>query len=353
MTDEHKNYLSERNNIGDTIVINGRTYTLIEPISTEGFKSIVWKGLDEFGIPVAIKFATHDDYIENSFLAEISRANTLYAYEQFAKYFGAQTMTFKNEEIKCIVFIEQWIEGINLSKFSDISLSFINGFVTQFCEILNILKENNLRHDDLHANNILIVKPPKGTLQTDLKIKIIDMGSLKDYSEPLKSSKNGVDDLKNFCIQLSILSNKLLFYLGQRKILSKEEKLIRNEIKKLLSVTANDYWHYHYQFDETSAFKKKNIGTQMINNIIINTIVPIVFAYGYFKNEPEYKTKALQWMEELQPEKNSITGGWEKINIENKNAFDSQALIELKNSYCDKKRCLECAVGNAIMKEKS
>ena len=126
-----------------------------------------------------------------------------------------------------------------------------------------------------------------------------------------------------------------------------------DEIKKLLSVTANDYWHYHYQFDETSAFKKKNLGTQMINNIIINTIVPIVFAYGYFKNESEYKTKALQWMEELQSEKNSITNGWENINIENKNAFDSQALIELKNSYCDKKRCLECAVGNAIMKERS
>jgi hypothetical protein len=69
-----------------------------------------------------------------------------------------------------------------------------------------------------------------------------------------------------------------------------------DEIKKLLAVTANDYWHYHYRFDETSAFKKKNLGSQMINNIIINTIIPIVFAYGNFKNESSYKTKALQWL---------------------------------------------------------
>jgi hypothetical protein len=55
-------------------------------------------------------------------------------------------------------------------------------------------------------------------------------------------------------------------------------------------------------------------------------------------------------MEQLKPEKNSIIAGWEKINIENKNAFDSQALLELKNNYCDKKRCLECAVGYALLK---
>lgn len=108
-----------------------------------------------------------------------------------------------------------------------------------------------------------------------------------------------------------------------------------DDIKKLLSVTSNDYWHYHYRFDETSGYKKKNLGTQMVNNIIINTIVPIVFAYGNFKTESSYKTKALQWLEQSTPEKNSIIAGWEKINIENKNAFDSQALLELKNNYCN------------------
>jgi len=121
------------------------------------------------------------------------------------------------------------------------------------------------------------------------------------------------------------------------------------EIKSLLNVTANDYWHYHYMLDEPSAFKEKNLGMQMINNILINTIVPILFAYGQYHKEQQYKDKALLWMEEIAAEKNEITKGFTTLNIENNNALDSQALIQLKNMYCNQKRCLECSVGNKLM----
>ena len=129
----------------------------------------------------------------------------------------------------------------------------------------------------------------------------------------------------------------------------KESKSLK-EIKGLLNVTANDYWHYHYVFDESTAFKEKNTGAQMINNILINTIVPIIFAYGLFNKEEDYKNKALEWLEEISAEKNNITNAYTLIGIENNNAFDSQALIQLKNEYCNKKRCLECAVGNRLFK---
>ena len=122
------------------------------------------------------------------------------------------------------------------------------------------------------------------------------------------------------------------------------------EIKQFFEVTANDYWHYHYQFDEASAFRKKRTGTSMIDNIIINTVAPVLFAYGSYHTENKYKDKALQCLEEIAAEKNLITRGFEQLNIENKNAWDSQALIELKNEYCNKKRCLECSVGNSILK---
>lgn len=122
------------------------------------------------------------------------------------------------------------------------------------------------------------------------------------------------------------------------------------EIKKWLAVTANDYWHYHYKFDETSAFRKKKPGNTMISNIIINTVCPVLFAWGHYHDDEKYKNKSLHWLEEIPPEKNSITKGFQELNIENKNASDSQALIELKNEYCTKKRCLDCAVGNAILK---
>ena len=88
----------------------------------------------------------------------------------------------------------------------------------------------------------------------------------------------------------------------------------------------------------------------MVNNILINSICPVLFAWGHFHKEDKFKTKALQWLQELAPEKNSITNGFVQLGIENKNACDSQALIELKKEYCLPKRCLDCAVGNSILK---
>jgi Protein of unknown function (DUF2851) len=123
-------------------------------------------------------------------------------------------------------------------------------------------------------------------------------------------------------------------------------------IKELLQVTANDYWHYHYVFDEATTFKKKKLGEQMTDNILINTVVPVLFAYGHYHGENSFKDKALQWLEEIKAEKNSITNGFTSLQVENKTAFDSQALIQLKNEYCNKKRCLDCSIGNKLIRNK-
>ncbi len=122
------------------------------------------------------------------------------------------------------------------------------------------------------------------------------------------------------------------------------------EVKMLLNVTANDYWHYHYVFNEQSDFKKKKLGEQMINNILINTIVPVLFAYGLHHNEQQYKDKAIRWLEETASEKNNITKGFEALKFSSKNSFDSQSYIQLKNEYCYNKRCLECSIGNSLLR---
>lgn len=123
------------------------------------------------------------------------------------------------------------------------------------------------------------------------------------------------------------------------------------EIKKMFDVAANDYWHYHYTFDEESHYRVKTLGKQMIDNILINTIVPVLFSYGLYREEEVYKEKAIAWLERISPEKNYITKGFEKLNYSNKNAFDSQALIQLKNEYCNHKLCLQCAIGNSLLKK--
>ena len=123
------------------------------------------------------------------------------------------------------------------------------------------------------------------------------------------------------------------------------------DIKNILAVEANDYWHYHYLLDEEADYKVKTLGKQMIDNIIINTIVPIMFSYGLHHGEDVFKEKAIQWLEETAPEKNTITKGFEKLNYNSSNAFDSQAFIQLKNEYCNQKLCLQCAIANSILKK--
>ena len=121
-------------------------------------------------------------------------------------------------------------------------------------------------------------------------------------------------------------------------------------IRKLFAVTANDFWNDHFQLDESSEHQPKKLGSQMINTLLINAAVPMLFAFGKYAAEPGYCDKAIQWLEELSAEKNAITKSFTELQVENKSAFDSQALLHLKKNYCDQKRCLECVVGNAILK---
>jgi hypothetical protein len=92
------------------------------------------------------------------------------------------------------------------------------------------------------------------------------------------------------------------------------------------------------------------MGVKTVQNIIINTAVPAVFAYGVVHHEQRYKDKALQWLESLAPEDNRITKKWKLTGIRNTSALDSQALTELTKEYCIHKRCLQCAAGVAILK---
>lgn len=128
-----------------------------------------------------------------------------------------------------------------------------------------------------------------------------------------------------------------------------EEPLLQN-VKKWFSVTPNDYWFYHYTLSDEAKFKPKPVGEEMVNNILINTIVPMLFAYSCSHHNELLKNKALQWLEAIKPERNSITNGLKQIGFQNASAWDSQSLIELKTQYCDAKRCIKCAIGNAIIK---
>jgi Protein of unknown function (DUF2851) len=128
----------------------------------------------------------------------------------------------------------------------------------------------------------------------------------------------------------------------------KELKIAR-EVEQLFLVTANDFWHYHYRLGNTSAYVEKTLGNKMIQNLLINTVIPSLFTYGQYMKDDRYVEKAMRWLEETEPEKNNIIRIFQQEGITVKNATDTQALLELKKNYCDKRRCLECEIGMKLL----
>lgn len=123
-----------------------------------------------------------------------------------------------------------------------------------------------------------------------------------------------------------------------------------DEMIRSLNVTANDFWHYHYQLEQATDYKPKVLGDQMVENIVINTVVPVIFAYGLYHNNQVYKDKALEWLMQLQAEKNRVIRSWNSFGVLSENALLTQGLLELKKHYCDMRKCLDCAVGNKVLK---
>lgn len=123
------------------------------------------------------------------------------------------------------------------------------------------------------------------------------------------------------------------------------------QLRSMLQVTANDYWHYHYLLNETSQFRKKQVGDVMINNLLINTVIPLLFVYAQEQHNNVLKEKAIQWLQQLPKEKNNVTANWEAIGVQHQSAFDSQALLYLRKEYCQPKHCLQCAIGNSLLKK--
>jgi len=122
-----------------------------------------------------------------------------------------------------------------------------------------------------------------------------------------------------------------------------------DEITGTLDISASSYWDTHYIFDKPSAPRKKNLGNDSINLLVINGIVPFLFLYGLEKDRPDLREKALSFLEHVAAESNSVIERWAEVGLPLSNALHSQALLHLKRFYCDKKRCLDCRIGSVLL----
>ena len=123
------------------------------------------------------------------------------------------------------------------------------------------------------------------------------------------------------------------------------------ELHKLFSFGTSDYWLTHYYPAVESAKSTKIIGVTLRNSLFINCIAPMVFAYGKHTDNENLKEWIFDLLEKIPAERNRIITAWEELGVMPQSAYDTQALLEQRKEYCDKKNCLRCSVGYQIFKE--
>ena len=121
-------------------------------------------------------------------------------------------------------------------------------------------------------------------------------------------------------------------------------------VRDILKGGTSEYWLTHYTFGGSSPSRPKTLSNTSLDLLIINTVVTFLYAYGLHKGNPVLCARAGSFLEELKAENNYITRMWEQCGMKASNAADSQALIQLKKEYCDKKKCLYCRIGYEYLK---
>lgn len=118
----------------------------------------------------------------------------------------------------------------------------------------------------------------------------------------------------------------------------------------IFDVRVSDYWQTRYQFDKESPKKRKALTSSFVDLLIMNTIIPLRFAFAKHLGEVE-TDDLIGFLEEIAAEKNVVIDKFSNFGIHAENAFDSQTLLQLKNEYCNLKKCLQCEIGIELLKK--
>ena len=127
-------------------------------------------------------------------------------------------------------------------------------------------------------------------------------------------------------------------------------KDVKSLQKLFTDIKVNEYWDDHYRFDKLSAPSSKNMGQASAELLLLNTLALFLFSYGRHNQQQYYIDRSLKLLENLPGEQNNIIAGFNSLGVKATSAFETQALLELKNYYCNYKKCLQCSVGNKILK---
>jgi len=166
------------------------------------------------------------------------------------------------------------------------------------------------------------------------------------HIEPVQFFKHRPDNFPT--IRLAQLA---MLYHQQQNLFSKVLSAKKmSELYTLFNSSVSAYWQTHYQFDKESPRKKKQLSKSFIDLLVINTLVPIRFAFAKSQGK-EISEEIMELLKSIAPEKNVIIEKFSNFGIKANNAFETQSLLQLKNEYCNHGKCLQCSIGTQLLKQ--
>ena len=121
------------------------------------------------------------------------------------------------------------------------------------------------------------------------------------------------------------------------------------EMRALFEVELSGYWTKHYTFGKPNERATATLSRSSIDIILINTVAPLLYAYGELTGNYEMTDKAIKLLEDLRAESNSIVSHFVSYGIDCPDALTSQALVQLKREYCDARKCIYCKIGHHLL----
>ena len=173
----------------------------------------------------------------------------------------------------------------------------------------------------------------------------------------LKLSSKGVLPVKYFRLRPDNfpeirLAQLAAVYHKQKSLFSSLQKC-RNaqEVYNLFDTDVSEFWNTHYTFARSHSHRKKKLSFKFLDLLIINTVVPVQFSYLKSKGKEGFE-KIFPLIGSIPSEENEIINKFLSLRpAVARTAMESQALLQLKKEYCDKKACLNCAVGLKILNQ--
>lgn len=121
------------------------------------------------------------------------------------------------------------------------------------------------------------------------------------------------------------------------------------EMRALFEVELSGYWTKHYTFGKPNERATATLSRSSTDIILINTVAPLLYAYGELTGNYEMTDKAIKLLEDLRAESNSIVSHFVAYGIDCPDALTSQALVQLKREYCDARKCIYCKIGHHLL----